>query len=57
MKKPTKSRILKALELDEKEGLLDADSKEELYNLRHDYESACYDWADAENDYKRDEGI
>lgn len=55
MKRPTKSRKLLALELDEKQGLLDAESEEELYNLRNEFESAEYDWADSFNDYKRDE--
>lgn len=52
-RKPTKPRKLIALELDEQQGLLDAESKERLYNLRMDYESACYDWADRCNDERK----
>ncbi len=55
--RPSKSRKLLALELDEKEGLLDEESKQELSELRNAYESECYDWADAVNDYKRDDAL
>jgi hypothetical protein len=54
MRKPQKPRRLLVLELDEKEGLLDEETTLELNVLRNDYEGACYDWADRENDSARD---
>jgi hypothetical protein len=57
MRKPSKPKRLMILELDEEQGLLDAESKEILSNLRSEYEAACYDWADAVNDYERDEAL
>jgi hypothetical protein len=57
MKKPSTPYRIKILQLDRKEGLLDDLELEKLRQLEEKHEEDVMDWADAANDYARDEAL